>query len=38
VPDGKNFLSMEGAHVFWFFQMPECRTIALSGLQTSENP
>ena len=38
VPDGKNFLSMEGAHVFWFFQMPGCRTIASCGLQSSENP
>jgi hypothetical protein len=34
VPDGKNFLSMEGAHVFWFFQMQDCGTFASFGLQT----
>src|SRR6202040_2241960 len=31
VPDRKNFLSMECAHVFWFFRLPCCRTIELLG-------
>jgi hypothetical protein len=38
VPDSKNFLSMECAHVFWFFQRLLCRTIDLSGPQAARNP
>src|SRR5450631_529194 len=38
VPDRKNFLSMECAHVFWFFQLPRCRTIESSGPRSRGNP
>src|SRR5665213_2422424 len=37
VPDRKNFLSMECAHVFWFFRLLCCRTIALSGSSCAKN-
>jgi hypothetical protein len=38
VPDSKNLLSMERAHVFGFSVLAECRTILSSGLQPDENP
>ena len=38
MPDRKNFLSIERAHVFSFFLTSRCRTIRFSGLEVAKTP